>query len=459
VAADKERRLKYCVTILSFVLGTCALADVKLPAVISDGMILQAGMAAPIFGTAGPNEKVTVSFNGQTKTATAGTDGKWSVKLDAMTAGGPFELKVNTLTIKDVLVGEVWIASGQSNMHFPLDKSTGGSEAIAKSANPKIRFYTTGGKWTEFSPKSTGRFAAVAFYFAVDLFEHVKVPVGIIENAVPGAIIQTYMSAEAIDADPAVATIAKKHSQDAGQAISEHWTPQIVPLIPYGIKGVIWYQGEGNRDFPVTYRKLFATMIGEWRKQWGQGDFPFIYVQLANFGAKSPNIVEGKDCALREAQLKTLSVPNTAMAVTIDLGIEKDVHYPDKKPVGERLSAAARAIAYGEKIEFSGPLFKEVKIDGAKASISFTHVGGGLVAKGGALKGFAICGADRKWVRADAGIAGDTVVVSSAQVAAPVFVRYAWEKNPDCNLYNKDNFPASPFRTDEIVNFVTKDGE
>jgi len=434
--------------------------ELALPAVFSDHMVLQAEMAAPVFGTAAAGDQVGVEINGQKKTATAGADGKWLVKLDPMKAGGPFELKVsakNTITVKDVLVGEVWLASGQSNMRFPLSRVTDAQSEMAKADFPKIRYLSVGGNWVLCSPRSCGNFSGVAYFFAADLHDHLKVPVGIIENAVNGAVAQQFTSKDAFDADPALTELVKQHKD---QPSSDIFNSSFAPIIPYGIKGAIWYQGEGNRDFPVTYRKLLPAMIADWRKHWGEGDFPFLIGQLANYQAQKPEPWEGKDCALRESQLKSsLTVPNTSLVVTIDLGIEKDVHYPNKRPVGERFSIAARGLAYGEKIEYSGPIFDGAKFDGAKAVVSFKHVGGGLIAKGGdKLSGFLLCGDDKKFVRAEAVIEGNTVIVTSAKVPAPKAVRYAWERNPVCNLCNKEGLPASPFRSDEFVTYFTKDG-
>jgi len=435
-----------------------ARADVALPEVISDHMVLQADMAAPIFGTAAAGESVIVEFNGQKKTATADKDGKWLVKLDPLKPGGPFELKVsgkNALTVKDVLVGEVWLASGQSNMRFPLSNATGGKEAIAASANPRLRYHRGAGKWMECGPQTAGGFSAVAYYFAVDLQQQRQVPVGIIENSVSGAVGQAFISPAALEADKDLTGLLKAH----GEPTSEIFKSSFTRIIPYGIRGALWYQGEGNRDYPVTYRRLLTALIADWRKHWGQGDFPFLIVQLANWQDRRAEPWEGKDCALREAQLKVAqAVPNTALAVSIDLGV-KDAHYPNKKPVGQRLALAARAIAYREKIEYSGPIFESAKFDGGKATVSFTHRGGGLVAQGGKLTGFLLCGPDRKFVRADAVIEGDTVVVTSDKVAKPVAVRYAWERNPECNLANKEGLPASPFRSDDFVNYFTRDGD
>jgi sialate O-acetylesterase len=446
-----------CLTFLTCV----ARSEVALPAVFSNHMVLQADMAAPIFGTAAAGEEVSVEINGQKKSATAGADGKWLVKLDPMKAGGPFELKVsgkNALTVKDVLVGEVWLASGQSNMRFPFSKVTDAAAEMAKADFPKIRYLSVGGNWVICSPKTCANFSGVAYFFAADLHDHLKVPVGILENAVNGAVAQQFTSRAAFDADPALVELVKQHKD---QACSDIFDRAFVPIIPYGIRGAIWYQGEGNRDYPVTYRKLLPAMIADWRKHWGEGDFPFLIGQLANYQAQKPEPWEGKDCALREAQFKSsLSTPNTSLIVTIDLGIEKDVHYPNKRPVGERFSTAARGLAYGEKIEYSGPIFDAVTFDGAKATVSFKHVGGGLIAKGGdKLNGFLLCGDDKKFVHAEAVIEGDKIVVTSAKVPAPKAVRYAWERNPVCNLYNKEGLPASPFRSDEFVTYFTKDGD
>ncbi len=448
-------KLLACCALLIFT--TCVHADVKVPFMFSDHMVLQADMAAPVFGTAAAGEQVTVEINGQKKTATAAKDGKWLAKLDAMKAGGPFELKItgkNTITIKDVLVGEVWVASGQSNMRFPLSRATDGAAEVAKMNNPKIRYLQDTGSWRIVAPNVGGNFSAAAYYFAADLQEHLKVPVGIIENSLSGACIEQFMSPEEL-AKPDIAEAIKLHDVPRHDVYDE----KIAGLIGYGIKGALWYQGEGNRDFPITYRKLLSALVADWRGRWGQGDFPFIVVQLANWHAQTPEPSVGKDCTLREAQFKALTaIPNTGLVVTIDLGIVADVHYPNKKPVGERLAIAARGLAYGEKIEYSGPIFDTVKFEGNKAVVAFKHVGGGLVAKGGEkVMGFVICGADKKFVRAEAKIEGDKVIVTSASVASPVAVRYAFENNPVCNLTNKEGLPASPFRSDEFVSFPTRD--
>lgn len=296
--------------------------------------------------------------------------------------------------------------------------------------------------------------SAVAFHFAVALQQARNVPIGIVDNSVSGEVGQNFMSPDAFAADPELAELVRRHTKQT----SSQWQPLVAPIIPFGVRGVLWYQGEGNRDYPVTYRRLLPALIADWRKHWGQPELPFLVVQLANYQERKADPWEGKDCALREAQLKAVqATPHTALVVTIDLGIAKDVHYPNKKPVGERLALAARGTVYGEKLVHSGPIYREAKFAGGKAIVSFDHVGGGLVAQGDKLAGFLLCGADKKFHRALARIDGDKVVVTCDQVPAPIAVRYAWERNPECTLYNREGLPASPFRSDDFVNFFTKD--
>lgn len=433
-------------------------AEVALPPVISDNMVMQGEIPVPVWGTAADGETVTVEVASQKKTVNP-EGGKWKVVLDPLKFGEKLEMKIsakNSITIRNILVGEVWHASGQSNMKYPLAKATDGPEVIARTDIPEFRYFIAPrGPWVAATPKTAGTFSAAAYYFAVDLHEKLKRPVGIIDTAVSGACGQQFISPEALNDDVPLAEALKAH--DIAQ--SDIYNSSVVTVIPYAIRGAFWYQGEGNRDFPVTYRRLLAALIADWRKQWGS-DFPFIIVQLANYQQRRDDPWEGKDCAVRESQLKvSQAVKNTALVVTIDLGIAADVHYPNKKLVGDRGAVAARALVYGEKIESSGPIFESAKFADGKAVVSFTHVGGGLVAQGDTLKGFLLCGADKKFMRAEARIEGNQIVVTSPAVAAPIAVRYAWERNPDCNLYNREGLPASPFRSDEFVNFFTSDGK
>ncbi len=486
-------------------------ADVKLPAVIGDNMVLQQGVEAPIWGWAAPGEKVTVKFGSDSKTATAGEDGKWMVKLSPMKAGGPLEMTIagaNSITLKNILVGEVWVASGQSNMHMAVSSAKDAEQEIAAANYPKIRLITVpnvtaetpqadfDGKWVECSPETVKNFSAAAYFFGRDLAKDLDVPIGIIHTSWSGSIAEAWMSSGSLEAhadtlkplldhwqdldakwDAAAADAAYKTRLDEWQKAADAasaagaraprrprqpeppmldmnhpsvlYNAMIAPLIPYAMRGVIWYQGEGNSGRAFQYRTLFPALIEDWRAKWGEGDFPFLYVQLANYRATQPEPVESTWAELREVQLKTLSLPNTGMAVIIDVGDAGNVHPTDKQTVGYRLALAARALVYGEKIVYSGPIYDSYSVGGGEVTIKFKHVGSGLVAKGDKLTGFQIAGEDREFVWADARIDGDTVVVSSPSVARPVSVRYAWQDNPVANLYNEEGLPASPFRTDD----------
>jgi len=439
-------------------------AEVKPNVLFSDGAVLQRGQNVPVWGTANDGEKVTVEFAGQTATTTA-QGGKWKVELKPLKAGGPFSMKIsgdNEVTVNNLLVGEVWVASGQSNMEWTLNVSFQPEVEKPKAKFPQIRMITAKkvasltpldeieGKWQECSPETVGGFSAVAYYFARDLHAKLGVPVGIISTSWGGTPAQAWTSAEGLEGQPELkgyadqlkAAAEKPPEKGPGQHFpSVLYNAMIAPVVPYGMKGVIWYQGESNAGQSKQYQTLFPALIADWRTKWKLGDFPFLYVQIAPFKGQPPEI--------REAQFLTLAkTKNTAMAVTTDYGDANDIHPKQKEPVGNRLSLAARALAYGEKIVYSGPLYQEMKAAGDKAWISFSHVGGGLAAKDGDLKGFTIAGADGKFVPAKAEIKGDKVIVSAEGVAEPKAVRYGWTNVPDVNLFNKEGLPASPFRTD-----------
>ncbi len=432
----------------------------------SDNMVLQQGMKVPVWGTADDGEKVTVRFQAQEVSATA-KDGKWMVKLDTLKSGSPGEMTIegkNKVTIKNVLVGEVWVASGQSNMEWSVNASAEPMKVKADAKQPMIRFFRLKhtvaaapkrdpeGNWVEVSPETIGNYSAVAYHFARGVLESQKAPVGIIQSAWGGTICEAWTSKTALEADPSLKGLIpadiKPTGPNQGTAL---YNGMIAPLIPYAIKGAIWYQGESNAGRAYQYRTLFPAMIKNWRADWGQGDFPFLFVQLAPYMKIVTEPQESNWAELREAQsLTAQKVPNTAQAVITDVGDEKDIHPKQKAPVGERLALAARALAYGEKVEYSGPVYADMKVEGNKAILRFTHLGGGLVCKNDILQGFAICGEDRKWVNAEAEIKGDHIAVSSPQVERPVAVRYGWADCPVVNLYNKAGLPASPFRTDDF---------
>ena len=675
------------VAVLFIIAGAFAVAnaDVKLPAVIGDTMVLQQGMAVPIWGWAAPGEQVTVAIAGQKQRATAGDDGRWMVKLVPMKAGGPLEMTIagkNTITLKNVMAGEVWVCSGQSNMWFRVHSLKNATDEQAQANHPRIRLFTvpdtvaleplkdTDSRWFECTPETAIDFSAVAYLFGRDLETDLDVPVGLVLTCWGGSQAHMWMSLDLLKSDPEfqpyldrlaktaampasetsqaeyetklaawkkqtggerdhkdpgisgaaagwpapeldtadwepmelpenfekrgllidgavwfrkeveipqawqgkdlllhigpvddfdttffngtkVGSIGKETplfwdvpreyavpaklvkpgrnvvavrvfdhfgsggilpdirkvepkwyrvpmfistgkpadlaavSQDAGTVILDgQWkykvelelvqmpvpplqpslvpsglfNGMIAPIVPYGIRGVLWYQGESNRDFAYEYRRHFPMMIKDWRRAWGQGDFPFMFVQLPNYLPPKAEPEECMQAELREAQLMTLkSVPNTGMAVTIDVGEANDIHPANKHDVARRLLLVAEALVYGKDVVYSGPMYDSMKVEGGKIRLTFKQLGGGLAATGGAaLRGFAIAGDDRKFVWATAEIDGDTVVVSSDKVQQPVAVRYAWADSPECNLYNKAGLPASPFRTDDWPGITAK---
>jgi len=433
-----------------------AMAEVKLPALFSDNAVLQQGMPVPVWGTAKDGEKVTVEFAGQTETTTA-KDGRWMVRLKPMEANAtPQTMTVtgaNTITVTNLLVGEMWICSGQSNMGLTLRGAAEGGKALQTCADPQLRLFAMSnrgasqpvsmvqGEWTESSPASASGFSAVGYFFGRDLRKARQVPVGLISTFSGGSPAEKWTSRQSLAANPQLAHYTTNPPSAKGP--SSFYNGMIAPLQPVAMAGVIWYQGESNSDSiqrAKEYRILFPALIKNWRDDWGQGEFPFLFVQIAPCPLVIPEI--------REAQLISWGkVPKSAMVVITDHGAGK-IHPRAKEPVGVRLALAARAVAYGEKIEYSGPVYQSWKVDGNRAVLSFTHVGGGLVAKGGDLKGFTIAGTDKKFLPATAKIEGKTVIVSSPDVAQPVAVRYGWENFPRVNLFNKEDLPASPFRTD-----------
>jgi sialate O-acetylesterase len=651
-------------------------AELTLPALFSDHGVLQKSDRVPIWGKAAPGQAVRVAIAGATAAATAGPDGRWRALLDLSALGpGPFELKVegrNTIVVSDVLVGEVWMCSGQSNMDWSVSRTVGAAEAIARSANPQIRVFEPKrktsakaqeeleGAWAVAGPESTGRFPAVGYYFGTRLQEALGVPVGLLSISWGGTPVESWTSQEALRSDPDLKTGSERVVRQAealpgllseyrgrlaawevkfgrteppaldparfaapgvstadwtpvtlpgplaqaglpesgviwirrpfpisramtvgplfvelglirdfdaayldGQKIGEttrdtagsasprvyymekakeeditvavrieapaggagvfgpeasfcidgvslagRWlakvehalpapsaqataeyppplatalteskTPSYVyngivaPVIPYAMRGVAWYQGEDNGPRAYQYRKAFPLMIQDWRSRWGEGDFPFYFCQLANYGKPRLEPADSNWAELREAQTRTLTVPNTGQAILIDLGEDADIHPRVKREAGLRLARIALARTYHRDIEYSGPVFASMEIAGHAIRVRFTHCEGGLVARNipetyqprtvdlarvprgrhspkSEVEGFAICGEDRKWVWADASIDGESVVVRAAGVPKPIAVRYAWADSPVFNLYNRDGLPAGPFRTD-----------
>lgn len=500
--------------VLALFKANTGLAEVKLPAVFCDHMVLQRNAAIPVWGWADPGEQVTVSIAGQTQNAVADDSGNWRLKLDRLTATTPLVFTVkgqNTIVIQDVLVGEVWLASGQSNMQLPVNDGTNAGQEKAAARFPQIRLFTVArhsavtpqtncvGKWIVCSPETVGNFSAAAYFFGRELHQKVGAPVGLINASWGATPIEAWISMDQqegkkefepvfkqweeqlrlpYDNENAQAQYQKQllewkiaagqrkaAGQPPGKAPEQPVNPRahknypanlfngmIAPLIPYALRGSIWYQGENNAhdEFARLYATQLPLLIQNWRERWREGNFPFAWVQLPNF--KKPTDDPGAASAwavMRESMLRSLSVTNTGMAITIDVGDPANIHPKNKQAVGHRLALWALATVYGEKTPFSGPLPAGHEISGDAITLSFTHTDGGLVARDGGLKGFAVAGADQKWFWAKARIEGDQVVVSSPEVKSPVALRYAWADNPDCNLYNGAGLPASPFRTDD----------
>jgi sialate O-acetylesterase len=628
--------------ILFFIYFTAisAFAQVRLPKLISDGMVLQRDIPVKIWGWAAPNEKIVLDFNGSNYQTLADSQGDWQIVLPEQKAGGPYSMTIqasNSITINDILFGDVWICSGQSNMELPIKRVAPiyGPE-IASADYPQIRQLEVPktynfnepqtdleyGRWIAANPKTVLDFSAAAYFFAKDLYDRYQIPIGLINTALGGSPIESWISEDSLKRYPEYYEEAQRfknadlirqiessdqlriaswydelNRKDPGYNSSSNWLtmnvpgywPQennqpvngvmwfrkdfsmpdsligkpaklmlgcivdadsafinghfvgttgyqypprrydvpagvlkegkntlvvrvisnagrggfvenkfyglnignqsidlqgewqyqlgvqmeplagetfirwkpvglynamIAPLLNYPVKGVIWYQGEsnaGNTFKALEYRELLPTLIRDWRSKWNQGDFPFLYVQLANFMKSHPQPTESNWATLRESQMKTLEVPNTGMAVIIDIGEWNDIHPLNKQDVGKRLSLAAQKLAYGEKeIVSSGPIYQSMQINGNKIILSFSEIGSGLTMKGDQLHSFAIAGSDNQFVWAEAKIENNRVIVWNDRIANPVAVRYAWADNPEgANLYNKEGLPASPFRTDK----------
>jgi len=488
-------------------------ADVKLPSLFTPHMVLQRDLANSIWGTAAPGEKVTVKIGDQVQTATAGDDGKWQVKLSPLKVGGPHTLTIegkNKITLDDVLIGEVWVCSGQSNMQWSVAQANDPDLEIKTAKYPKIRLITVPnvasqepldnfqGEWKVCSPETVGDFSAVGYFFGRQLNETLDIPIGLIDNSWGGSAceswikrslltedklysdlmarwveIETTYNKEKADADHKLAM--EKHQvelaearkagkplprapQHPGSRLSGNQRPAnlyngcLKPVLGYGIRGAIWYQGESNASRAYQYREMFPLMIKSWRDEWAQGEFPFYWVQLADFQDEKSEPVDSAWAELREAQTLTMGkLKNTGEAVIIDLGESNDIHPRNKQDVAKRLARWALAKDYGIQVPHQAPTYKSMEKDGGKIVLSFDHVGSGLKNHDFRdVRGFAIAGEDKKFVWAKATITPDNkVVVSNPDVKEPVAVRYAWADNPIANVRSRDGLPLAPFRTDD----------
>lgn len=505
----KKNRSIVLACLAGALLSASVRADVTPATVFSDHGVLQQGRTVPIWGTADPEEMVTVQFAGQSQSVTAAADGRWMVLLANLApSSSPAEMTIsgkNSITIHDLLVGEVWIGSGQSNMQFPVAKSGpyGGlsdADEVIKAANfPQIRVFTgtlamtyepqtsVKGEWVVCSPDTVSKFSAVSYLFARNIHQAIKQPVGMLVLCQGASVAEAWISRDTLAADPKLSFMLDSLDQNVKYfranpkpegAAPLHPTPinkprnparggnvpdpmrdqhfatilyngMIAPVVPYAMRGVIWYQGEsicfGTPGLNL-YGHVQQALVQDWRKQWGQGDFPFFVVQLPGQANISNNP------RIREEQATILALPHTGFAVAIDTGEQKNVHPVNKEPVGDRLARLALADAYGQKIETYGPVHQAMKVEGNSVRISFTHVADGLKIKGDTLKGFQIAGDDQKFVDAEARIDGKTVVVTAPGISAPSAVRYAFYDFPEgvgCNLYNSADLPAAPFRSDK----------
>jgi sialate O-acetylesterase len=519
--------LRFLAAPVVLALGTWVRADVTLAPLFADHAVLQRDKPVAVWGKGDTGENVVVKFKGQIRQTAAGSDGRWIVYLDALPASAESaELSVagkNTVTLQDIVVGEVWLCSGQSNMEFTVSRATNAQQEIAGANFPLIRHVkvrntvaerpadtvqTTG--WQAATPQTTGNFTAVGYFFARDIYQKLGVPVGIVHSSWGGTPVESWMSPAALAGDPAFKIVEQRWAQnlaeypvkkaafDAALATWEKadaaakaetataaakmkpkgdpaklyavwlrknpkpraprgpgdtWTPMglfngmINPLLPYALRGALWYQGESNAERAGEYQKLFAAMITAWRGHFGQGDFPFYWVSLANYDGVPADPAKNTYAFLREAQTQTLALPNTGQALAIDLGEAADIHPKNKQDVGRRLALLAKNHLYGVTLDDTGPTFASAIREGAALRVKFTHASG-LIAHDKPPQSLEIAGADKVFYPATAKIDRETLLVSAPQVREPVAVRYGWKNDPGANLYNGAGLPAVPFRSD-----------
>ncbi|HVS37301.1 MAG TPA: C39 family peptidase [Gemmataceae bacterium] len=490
--------------VLFIALAGPASAAVKPNPLISDGMVLQQGKAL-VWGAADPGEKVTVSFQGHDAETTA-KDGAWTIWLSDLRAGGPFEMTIhgdNVLHLKDVYVGEVWLCAGQMNMDWPLHLAVNGADVMRDAKDAHLRFFQVRcadkptpqpeaqGAWQACTPDTAANFSAVAYFFGRDLRRKLGVPVGVIQATTSTATADCWADRCTLERDPKTKEIVQKYDEAekeyaglverylddyrgqvrkavaAGKDAPISHPPEnpfkewdrpaglyngmIAPLQPYAIRGVCWYQGESDTPQPGRHEALLTAVIDSWRAAWKVGDFPFLIVQLAPAGRPQGGTSDGAWAEVREAQARvSRTLPRCALVVAADLGACDDVHPPDKASTGDRLALAAGVIAYGEKASYTGPVYESVKVENNTVVVQFSGAAGGLTPADGAVRGFTVAGDDRRFVKADAVVRGDAVVVSSQRVPHPVAVRYGWADYPTGDLADSAGLPAAPFRSDDF---------
>ncbi|MCG9129462.1 9-O-acetylesterase [Candidatus Poribacteria bacterium] len=492
-----------------------AFGEVRLPRVFGSNMVLQRDMPVPIWGWACANENVTITLirdsNGETVSTlevVADEKGDWKSELPSTEAGGPYTLTVdggNTVKLSNILFGEVWVCSGQSNMEWPVNASDNSQDEIAAADYPNIRLFhiprvasglpmlDVDAQWRTTTPDNIRHFSAVAYYFGRHLYNQLDIPIGLINTSWGGTRIEPWTPPIGFDAIPALSSISDEindidtnYRAQLPEKITEieEWISEtkdaiennstviqmpenihpltnsgrptslynamIYPIVPYAIRGALWYQGESNMPEGMMYHEKMKALISGWRDVWGQGEFPFYFVQLAPFNYGGQDDETERLARLWEAQSATLSVANTGMVVTTDVGNIRDIHPRNKQAVGLRLALWALGKTYGKNdIVYSGPLYKSMQVEGESIRCSFDHIGGGLTSSDDqSLTWFEIAGEDKQFYKANAVVDGDSVVVSSENVSSPVAVRFGWDQIAEPNLINKEGLPASPFRTD-----------
>jgi sialate O-acetylesterase len=503
--------IRFCLLTALLLLPAAAKADVKLPALLGDHMVLQRGRSVPVWGKAAPGEKVVVKFAGQTLNAVADGKGDWSVKLAPLVVGEPQDLQViagNRVTVRNVVVGDVWLCAGQSNMGLTVAQANNAKQTIAAANNSSIRLFRVGrliasepsqdtrGSWSVCSSKSVADFSAAGYYFGRKINQALKVPVGLIDCSFGGTPIDAWVSRPVLEPlfnyrkelakwDKIVADYPQvkrayveklvdwREQERAAKAAGRPPTPppqappalammgrpaslfngMIAPLVPFAVRGVIWNQGEADIGLAPKYRVLFPAMISDWRKRWLGGDCPFYFVQLHNFVLPGQQSGRSHLAELREAQTAALGLSHTGMIVALDMGgSDLSIHYTNKQGVGDRLAEAVLSAEFGSGKAACSPTFDSATVESDKICLRFKHADGGLAGKGGqVLNGFAVAGPDGRFTAANAVVNADTVMVSSPSVPRPTFVRYAWADNPNGNLVNGLGLPAAPFRTDNLA--------
>jgi len=505
------RIIKTILIIFSLTLtqGVLLNGQLELPSIFGDHMVFQQKQDNPVWGWATPGESVAVSINGQRHTTKADGKGKWKIMLKPLPVGGPYKLHIegeqSQFFLDDVMVGEVWICSGQSNMEWPIERTNSAELARLTANHSNIRIITVprvgtqepqddfDGAWELSSSESIQQFSAIGYFFGRRLSDALDVPIGLIDNAWGGSAAEAWVRRDVLEEDDIYNGLMssweeRERTFDFENEIAK-WEIKIAewdamdeedrtesrprrprnlltgnhrpaniyngvlhPTIGYGIKGVIWYQGESNAGRAYQYRDLFPLMIDHWRDEWGQGDFPFYYVQLADFQEENEDPEDSSWAELREAQTMTLDkLKNVGQAVIIDVGEGRDIHPRNKHTVADRLARIALARDYKKDIHYMGPSYQSMSVVGSKIVLKFNNVGQGLYSfDTRAPQGFTIAGEDQKFVNATAQIIdSNTMEIWSDEIASPASVRYAWAQNPICNMYSRDGLPMTPFRTDE----------